>query len=100
MVEHGYSFGSGKKKRVREEQFGRCAICGAENHLTIHHIKPRGHGGTNATQNALGVCREPCHDILDMFAAKGIYYPEVLQERDYWNEVAARRDAIKKVATS
>lgn len=53
------------KEQIRAAQAHRCAICGSEGHLTVHHIQPKSQGGTNGIDNALGVCRTPCHDALD-----------------------------------
>ena len=98
MIEQGNGFGTNKKRQIKNEQAGRCAICGVESHLTIHHILPRAHGGTNAKLNGLGVCREPCHDVLDIYAKRNKYYPEVLMEKGFWHQISKRRKKLKKAA--
>jgi hypothetical protein len=49
---------------VREQYENRCANCGAEDHeaiLDVHHIVPRGRGGSNLMSNQIVLCRR-CHD--------------------------------------
>ena len=49
---------------VREQCKNRCANCGAEDHeatLDVHHIVPRGRGGSNLMGNQVVLCRR-CHD--------------------------------------
>lgn len=51
----------------------------------MHHKQPKSLEGENTIENALGVCRTPCHDALDVWALNGrIYYPEVLMEEGFW----------------
>lgn len=67
--------------QVRREQLNICAVCGETTHLTIHHKIPRSHGGTDERSNLIGVCREPCHDVLDKLALEeSIYYDQIMQE--------------------
>ncbi len=82
------------KERVRQEQNGECGVCYRQEPLTVHHIKPKSQGGPNVRDNALGVGRTPCHDVLDEFALeKKIYYPEVLMEKDFWYKIVTIHDA-------
>lgn len=49
---------------VREKCENRCANCGVEDHeavLDVHHIVPRGQGGSNLMSNQTVLCRR-CHD--------------------------------------
>lgn len=49
---------------VREKYENRCGNCGAQGNqvtLDVHHIVPRGQGGSNLMGNQILLCR-PCHD--------------------------------------
>lgn len=41
-----------------------CPICGKEELLTRHHVKPKRQGGMNTPENSFYVCRD-CHNIID-----------------------------------
>lgn len=49
------------KKQIRDQVFARdgrvCAGCGATSSLTIDHIRPVAHGGTDALENLRVLCR-------------------------------------------
>jgi hypothetical protein len=52
------------KSAVREKHDNRCANCGEEGKqatLDVHHIGPRGQGGSNLMSNQVVLCRR-CHD--------------------------------------
>lgn len=53
------------REQIRHEQQNRCALCGAETHLTIHHKQPQSEGGPSTRDNAVGLCRTPCDDHID-----------------------------------
>lgn len=49
---------------VREQYENRCVNCGVKDHeatLDVHHIVPRGQGGSNLMSNQVVLCRR-CHD--------------------------------------
>lgn len=49
---------------IREQYENRCINCSAEDHeatLDVHHIVPRGRGGSNLMSNQTVLCRR-CHD--------------------------------------
>lgn len=79
------------REEIRRKQGHKCAIC--EKHLEkggleIHHIVPLSHGGLGNRENGLGVCRKPCHEVLDEFALnKRIYFPEVIMEPGFWYSI-------------
>jgi 5-methylcytosine-specific restriction endonuclease McrA len=43
---------------------GRCVFCKQTEPLTIHHIRPRALGGSDAPLNLVTLC-QPCHDDLN-----------------------------------
>ena len=43
---------------------GRCVFCKADAALTIHHIRPRALGGSDAPMNLVTLC-QPCHDEIN-----------------------------------
>lgn len=52
------------KQAVRERDEYRCANCGTEDPpetFDVHHIVPRGRGGSNLMSNQVVLCRR-CHD--------------------------------------
>lgn len=50
---------------VREKYKNRCANCPADDDavLDVHHIVPRGQGGSNLMSNQVVLCRK-CHDAV------------------------------------
>ena len=44
------------RQKIKEEWNFECAYCGSEENLTIDHIMPRAHGGTDFTKNCLCAC--------------------------------------------
>lgn len=51
-------------RAVRESYEDRCANCGIDNEratLDVHHVVPRGQGGSNLMSNQVLLCRH-CHD--------------------------------------
>lgn len=54
-------------KDVVHERDGVCQHCGtkgsSKNKLTVHHIKPKCHGGSNTPQNCILLCWN-CHCAL------------------------------------
>jgi|GEM_PF-5035997 len=95
------------KDEIRRQQRNRCAVCGAVGHLTIHHKIPstlsEAYGltpeQTRSRENAVGVCRTPCHDWLDKKALQEHrFYPEVMHEmkKDRWYNLREKiRDRLK-----
>ena len=76
-------FGRVVKKQVVQEQEGRCALCGQYhgNNLQCHHITPanalkhRGIMGKDSRDNAVGLCRNGCHEEADYKAIhQGLFY--------------------------
>ncbi len=68
------------RKRILEEvQGGVCGFCGAPLGLEgseAHHCIPIGQGGPNTEGNVLVVHSSPCHEILDEFAGKQVYFTQ------------------------
>ena len=52
------------REELREEVLFRdsyrCQICGINNTLDVHHIKPKGSGGGDTLKNLITLCRN-CH---------------------------------------
>jgi len=48
----------------------RCERCGRMTILELHHAVPRSHGGADAWQNCVMLCR-PCHGLVDAPYMKG-----------------------------
>lgn len=77
-------FSKQTKRDIRNEQDGRCAICGSKAHLQIHHIKPISHGGGKDKENAVGVCAY-CHKKLDNEALHNHHYLTDMSEGEIYN---------------
>lgn len=55
---------SSRKQAVRERDQRRCVNChrdGSDITLDVHHIVPRGRGGSHRLSNMITLCRQ-CHD--------------------------------------
>jgi 5-methylcytosine-specific restriction endonuclease McrA len=48
------------RKRVYRREGWRCALCDSTEYLQIHHIIPRGRGGSNHEINLICLCAD-CH---------------------------------------
>lgn len=46
------------RRKVLTRDGNQCIRCGATTHLTIDHVIPRAHGGTNQTENLQTLCRD------------------------------------------
>lgn len=70
------------RREIREEQHHVCAYCASPNHkLSVHHILPTSLGGPNTKENLVGLCRTPCHDVMDKkYFEEGKMFQEVLME--------------------
>ncbi len=64
--EYGKRFSKKTKELVKQEQNNKCALCGMEGHLQIHHIIPRKFSGSNKRSNAVGLCDDGCHHYADI----------------------------------
>lgn len=57
------------KKRVTRRRVyardGGCVLCGTNDDLTLHHIRPQVLGGSHELRNLVTLCR-PCHDRLEL----------------------------------
>lgn len=48
------------RREVYRRDGWRCALCDCSRYLQIHHVIPRGKGGSNAVQNLITLC-DRCH---------------------------------------
>ena len=46
------------RQKIKEEWDWECAYCGSTHNLTIDHIVPKVHGGTDFTKNCLCACHK------------------------------------------
>ena len=46
------------RQKIKEEWGWECAYCGSTHKLTIDHIVPKAHGGTDFTKNCLCACHK------------------------------------------
>ncbi len=46
------------RQKIKEEWGWECAYCGSNHKLTIDHIVPKAHGGTDFTKNCLCACHK------------------------------------------
>lgn len=53
-----HAFSKEIKKKVREEQGGKCAVTGLRGSLEIHHRVPQCKGGSDRIENAVGLLGE------------------------------------------
>ena len=50
------------RKSIYRRDGYRCALCDSTRFLQIHHVVPRGHGGTNSPHNLICLCSD-CHAL-------------------------------------
>ena len=61
---HGPLCGTGGlEAAVKEQQDGKCLLCGKESIGHYHHIVPRSRRGSNAIANIAGLCPK-CHELV------------------------------------
>lgn len=48
------------RKKVFKRDHYQCRVCGDTDALTVHHITPRGEGGTDDLDNLITLC-DACH---------------------------------------
>lgn len=70
-----------RRKIYRRDGY-RCALCDDPRSLQIHHIIPRGRGGTNLPANLITLCWR-CHAI-----AHGTTFPELPDANPAYMELA------------
>ena len=46
------------RRKIKEKWDYECAYCGSTHELTIDHIVPKAHGGTDFTRNCLCACHK------------------------------------------
>jgi len=71
------------RKQVIERDGNKCKVCGKKRKLTVHHIKPRDEGGTNALNNLETLCQK-CHDEIEM-GGEGIVIEDKRPEATDWH---------------
>lgn len=54
---HGAKIPKERRQRIYERDEYRCVRCGSTEDLTLDHIKPRKHGGSNTEENLQTMCR-------------------------------------------
>ncbi len=57
---HGLNFTRPMRRELMARADGRCARCGATEHLEYDHVVPLFRGGANSVENGQVLCR-PCH---------------------------------------
>lgn len=84
--------GAGITKALRKQIYRRdgwaCALCGRADGLQIHHVVPRGKGGSDEESNLIALCPQ-CHQLAhgerpiylgyDYLRAQG-YTPEYMEQ--------------------
>jgi len=63
---YSVEFTKKQKRETRLAQENRCAVCGEEDSLEVHHCTPVAHGG-NRDSERIGLC-PPCHKCMDRVA--------------------------------
>ena len=53
---------SNQRKAIYRRDGWRCALCDSTKYIQIHHIIPRGQGGTNHPHNLICLCAD-CHAL-------------------------------------
>lgn len=51
-----------ERKAIYRRDGYRCALCDSTRFLQIHHVVPRGQGGTNSPHNLITLCSD-CHAL-------------------------------------
>ena len=51
-----------RRKAIYRRDGYRCALCDSTKYLQIHHVVPRGEGGTDNIQNLICLCAD-CHAL-------------------------------------
>ena len=51
-----------KRKKVYQRDGWRCALCDSTRYIQVHHVVPRGKGGTNGMHNLITLCSD-CHAL-------------------------------------
>lgn len=69
-----------KKLAHSYEKIVLCPICLILPAISPHHIVPRNQDGSEASINKVMLC-EPCHNIVEEYADRGIYYSPELARR-------------------
>lgn len=70
---------------VKDRQENRCAICGQEGHLSVHHKIPYFETHDNSPTNLVALCRgketNNCHDKVDHLTLDcGIPFEKIMEE--------------------
>ena len=66
MAERRKGFSLNVRNEVKRSQNYKCAYCGREGCLEVHHIIPLSMGGGNHRSNGAALCSEPCHIYMNM----------------------------------
>ncbi len=70
LLSSGSAVSRAVRDRVLAEQEYRCANCGHQLPLQMHHIVPKKFFGSNNRENIAGLC-ESCHDLMNKEAFRG-----------------------------
>lgn len=70
LLTSGSAVSRAVRDRVLLEQEYKCANCGRQLPLQMHHIVPKKLFGSNNRENIAGLC-ESCHDVMNKQAFKG-----------------------------
>ena len=60
-----------QRKAIYRRDGWRCALCDSTKYIQIHHIIPRGQGGTNHPHNLICLCAD-CHDLAHGMDLRGL----------------------------
>ena len=63
------------REGIKARDGHKCVYCGSSENLTLDHVRPKSHGGTDTADNCVTACR-PCHP------AKGSMHRDVLMQNN------------------
>ena len=65
-----------KRKKIYARDGYRCALCDCTRTIQVHHLIPRGQGGTNCEQNLITLCAY-CHSHIH---GRPLYETDITRE--------------------
>lgn len=77
------------RKKIKEQWSNKCAYCESSDDLTLDHVIPRSHGGSDTTKNVVCCCKN-CNqskghtDVEQWFRNQSFFTEEKLDRLNKW----------------